>query len=116
MPQNLFDKIQPWFEDAFTRHSGDVDVTWALSLTTLPDPARNNQFVSALTLYSQTPSGVQPGQFLVNTVMMSPGFDRTKVEETVVELMANVKIGLANAKIADSARPQPDLVDLGKLS
>lgn len=109
MARRLFETVAPWFADAFAEHAGDLEVSWELSLTTLPDPSRNHQFVSALTLYTEIPA-TQPGLFLANTVMMSPGFDQNKVAETVHQLVLNVREQLASNHTGPG---DPDLTDLG---
>jgi hypothetical protein len=110
--ENLFDKIQPWFENSFANWGTGVEgLSWALSLTTLPDPARMGQFVSAVTLYSQVPSG-NGDVHLANTVLMSPGFTQETVDDNVRDLVANFRQSLYEAR--NEPQAQPNLANLGK--
>jgi hypothetical protein len=111
--ENLFDRITPWFEKSFANWGTGVEgLSWALGLTTLPDPARMGQFVSAVTLYSQVPT--QDGDVhLANTVLMSPGFTEATVDDNVRDLVANFRQGLHEARNPEP-QAQPNLANLGK--
>lgn len=113
--ENLFEKVTPWFKEAFDHWGqGLDDLAWALSLTTLPDPARNGAFTSAITLYSQMPTG-RKDEHVANTVMMSAGFTRDGVFDNVRDLVANFRQKIYEVKNAEpEQRPQPVLADLGK--
>lgn len=107
----------PWIEKAIGSYPQDLgEIVWDFGLTTLPDPTRDGQFVSAATVYLQRATG-RGDEHLATTVLLSPGFTEESVREVVHTALDGFRAKLFEIKVATEVRDrvgQPDLTTLGK--
>jgi hypothetical protein len=112
--EQLFDKVRPWFEKAFAEHGDVPDLTWELSFAHLPNPEAKDgeaRMTSVMVLYIQAPTG-QGIQHLVNTILLSAGFDEAYAINTVLDYVGSMRQKLAELA-GGFAIPEGDLRKAG---
>lgn len=113
----LSETVWPWIEKAIGDYPQDLgEIVWDFSLTTLPDPTRDGQFVSAATVYLQKATG-RGDEHVVNTVLLSPGFTEEAVRDLVHTALDGFRAKLFEVTVTEEVRDrvvQPDLTNLGK--
>lgn len=113
----LSETVWPWIEKAIGDYPQDLgEIVWDFSLTTLPDPTRDGQFVSAATVYLQKATG-RGDEHVVNTVLLSPGFTEESVRDLVHTALDGFRAKLFEVTVTKEVRDrvvQPDLTNLGK--
>jgi hypothetical protein len=108
--EQLFDKVRPWFEKAFAEHDDVPGLAWELSFAHLPNPAAKDgeaRMTSVLVLYVQAPTG-NDLQHLVNTILLSAGFDEAYALNTVRDYVGSMRRKLAELS-QGFAIPEGDL-------
>src|SRR3954463_8292233 len=110
MAEQLFDKVRPWFEKAFAEHDDVPGLAWQLSFAHLPNPAAKvgeARMTSVMVLYIQAPTGNYI-QHLVNTILLSAGFDEAYALNTVRDYVGSMRRKLAELS-QGFAIPEGDL-------
>lgn len=96
--RQLIPTVRPWFEKAFAECEAQVPgLMWEVGIASLPNPtatAGEPRLTSVLVLYLQAPTGNEV-QHVVNTVLMSPGFDQAYVTNTVADAVGSMANKLA---------------------
>lgn len=115
MAEQLFEATRPWFEAAFDRHAAEMpDLRWELSFAHLPNPqakAGEPRMTSVMVLYVQHPTG-NGAQHIVNTILLSPGFDERYVDNEVADACGGIARSLAEIG-QGFALPEADLRKAG---
>lgn len=98
MANELFETTRPWFQAAFDRHAAEMpELGWELSFAHLPNPeAKENEprMTSVMVLYVQHPTG-NGAQHVVNTILISSGFDEQYVDNLVADAAGSISRRLA---------------------
>lgn len=98
MAKELFETTRPWFRAAFAKHGAEMpELAWELSFAHLPNPQAADgepRLTSVMVLYVQHPTG-NGAQHIVNTVLISPGFDERYVDDEVADACGGIARKLA---------------------
>jgi hypothetical protein len=115
MAKELFEVTRDWFRNAFAKHAAEMpDLRWELSFAHLPNPkatAGEPRMTSVMVLYVQYPTG-NGAQHIVNTILLSPGFDERYVDNEVADACAGIARSLAEIG-QGFALPEADLRKAG---
>lgn len=111
MAKELFEVTRDWFRNAFARHAAEMpDLAWELSFAHLPNPQAADgepRMTSVMVLYVQHPTG-NGAQHIVNTILLSPGFDEKYVDNEVADAVGGIARSLAQIG-QGFALPEADL-------